>query len=158
MNDFSRDHTTKCTRCNKGSVKCDFCYLIWIGHNQECCISSMFGVFLALVIFTIHYFLVLPLNRLTRKYTYFTYDIHTLEEGGSDSGEMMGAGRLGPLPPRAKPPPDNNNPRTSPPPISRRASPPRTSPPPANNFCESSDHSFSKLVGHAHPSRSEEHT
>src|SRR6218665_1885910 len=98
MNDFSRDHTTKCTRCNKGSIKCNFCYLIWIGHNQECCISSMFGVFLALVIFTIHYFLVLPLNRLTRKYTYFTYDIHTLGEGGSDSGECMWTGEEVQLP------------------------------------------------------------
>src|SRR6218665_3492176 len=42
-------------------------------------------------------------------------------------------------------------PRTSPPPISRRTIPPGQLPP-ANNFCESWNHSFSKLVGHARPS------
>ena len=46
--------------------------------------------------------------------------------------------------------PPDNKPRTSPPPISRRTSPPDNSSP-ANNLCESWNHSFSKLVGHAHP-------
>src|SRR6218665_3850785 len=55
----------------------------------------------------------------------------------------------GQVSPRTTPPPDNN-PRTSPPPISRRTIPPDNSPP-ANNFCESWNHSFSKLVGHARP-------
>src|SRR6218665_1456406 len=52
---------------------------------------------------------------------------------------------VGHLPPRTSPPDKS-------PPISRRTSPPPDNSPPANNFCESWNHSFSKLVGHAHPS------
>src|SRR6218665_3045727 len=63
---------------------------------------------------------------------------------------------VGHLPPGQVPPgqlpPGQQQPRTSPPPISRRTILPPDNSPPANNFCESWNHSFSKLVGHARPS------
>src|SRR6218665_3559998 len=53
--------------------------------------------------------------------------------------------------PPDKSPPDNNNPGQVPL-LFRVGQVPPDNSPPANNFCESWNHSFSKLVGHAHPS------